>query len=290
MTMHVYELWLTSRASRRPFAAVIEDGERCAWTIATDTGGQSDPAWSAAIVDGWGRDAQDAWVLDAWREFLEELVSAPSEVLRVQLQKLDRSTAGIEVSRPRKVSSPLPPRALAYRWRRNRLGDPHDVVAAAISAELGRGGRIHWRASIEINEQCDIPGEWIVENPAERGSLPQNELATPVETSNAPLPAPLKTVAAGLAVVSIVEVEEIDSIKTRWVENKQRLAGAFPFGIAVVRDSRHVELLEHGCIVGARFAAPVSLAVAATRNQWNLARWPGGHVTPPTDRSDPGQR
>ena len=37
MMAGVYELWYTSEASRHPFAVLIEDGDQCAWTLATDT-------------------------------------------------------------------------------------------------------------------------------------------------------------------------------------------------------------------------------------------------------------
>lgn len=277
MMTRVYELWLTSASSRHPFAVLVEDGERCAWTVATDTDGRGDRGWSQSIVEGWGRNEDDAWVLDAWRDFLEDIASASPDERQAQLQKLDQSTAGVEVRRRRRVSSRLPPQALADRWRRNRLGAPHDAVAAAIAAHFGRGGKIHWRASIEISKQSKLQGEWIVENHAERGIPVPSEGSKPDATSQASAPAALVSGAAGLAVVSIVETKEVETIKKLWLVTKRSLTNEYPFGIAVVRDSRHVELLEQGCIVGARFAAPVSMAVAAARHQWNRARCPDGY-------------
>lgn len=288
--MRVYELWLTSKESRHPFAALVEDGDQCAWTIATDTDGPPAPDWGDSIVGGWDRNAKDAWVLDAWRDFLEEISSATPEERQRQLKKLDHATAGIEVRRPRNVSSPLPPRALAYRWRRNRLGNPHDVVAAAIAARLGQGGKIHWRANIEVRERGNLQGEWIIETHVQRGPmLPHNEVATPDDAGQVPFPASQVPGATGLAVISIIDAQEIASIKARWSATKTRLANEYPFGIAVVRDSREAEVQEQGCIIGARFAAPVSLAEAATRYQWGRAKWPRDYSTSSSGSSDPDQ-
>lgn len=288
MMARVYELWLTSKASRHPFAVLIEDGEQCVWTLATDTEGEGDPAWSASIVGGWDRNDKDTWVLDAWRDYLEDLATATPEERLYQLKKLDQSTAGIAVRHPRNVTSRLPPQALAYRWRRNRLGKSHDVVAEAIAARLGRSGKIHWCASIEISGKEELRGEWVVESEARRGGLlPLSARASPDDMSRTPPPSALLVGAAGLAVVSIVEAHEVDAMKMLWAVTKIKLANEYPFGIAVVRDSRQVEILDQGCVVGARFTAPVATAVAATRYQWNRARGPGGYSAPPD--ADSGQ-
>lgn len=281
MMARVYELWLTSKASRHPFAVLIEDGEQCAWTLATDTEGEGDPAWSASIVGGWDRNDKDTWVLDAWRDYLEDLAAATPEERLHQLKKLDQSTAGIAVRRPRNVPSRLPPHALAYRWRRNRLGNSHDVVAEAIAARLGRGGKVHWRASIDVGDGEELRGEWIVETDAQRGGLPPlSARPAPHVMSSTPVPSALMAGAAGLAVVSIVEAHEVDAMKMLWAVTKSKLANEYPFGIAVVRDSRQVEILDQGCVVGARFTSPVAMAVATARYQWNRARWPGGYGVP----------
>jgi len=288
--MRVYELWLTSKESRHPFAALVEDGDQCAWTIATDTDGPPAPDWGDSIVRGWDRSAKDTWVLDAWRDFLKEISSATLEERQRQLKKLDHATAGIEIRRPRNVSSPLPPRALAYRWRRNRLGNPHDVVAAAIAARLGQGGKIHWRANIEVSERGNLQGEWIIETHAQRGTiLPPNELAKPDDAGEASFPASQVTGAAGLAVISIIDAQQVAAIKALWSATKTQLANEYPFGIAVVRNCREAEVQEQGCIVGDRFAAPVSMAVAAARYQWNRARWHGSYRALSWFDSDPDQ-
>jgi hypothetical protein len=132
------------------------------------------------------------------------------------------------------------------------------VIGADIAARLAAAGSAFWSAEVEINERRSVIGDWIVASRYIPGyTVPSDEFARPWQSE--------QTRITGVSVIRIVDVDEVSEMKAEWMESREELGPDHPFGIAVVRHTRQAELTELGCIVGDRFPAPVSFAVAAAQ-------------------------
>lgn len=203
--------------------------------------------WLEHLLEGKQRHAKDWWVLEAWRDWLNHVSEETPEGRRSALERLECSTPGCVVRRPRTVSTRLPAGALATRWCRDRLFNRAELIAAHIAENLAGKGRAHWRSSVMVEGHVAIAGDWIIEDSPTPG------------VGNA---------ASGLAVISTIECKSTESIKSQWSESQAVLVDRYPFGVAVVRNWSGVEVLDNGCLVGDRFPASVSIAVAAVRSKW----------------------
>ena len=131
------------------------------------------------------------------------------------------------------------------------------MIGAEIAARLGGVGSAHWSAEVVIDERYSVVGDWIVAF----GSLPDSAAASTDSASGSLHP----TNGSGLTVIRTVNGEEIGELKAEWTASRKEFGADHPFGIAVVRRAGRAELLDAGCLVGDRFPAAVSLAVAAAR-------------------------
>lgn len=252
VTQQITELCLVSEAGSVPFAVLIEQGEHCAMATAADFGARIHEHWAGHVLEAKERLSQEWWVLAAWRDCLSEIAQETPEQRRLALEQLERSTPGMAIKRPRSAFTRLPVGALAIRWRRHRLYDRSEVIGGEIAARLELNGSAHWFAEVEINERRSVFGDWIITT----GSAYED--FRPVGGRK-----PEKI--TGVTVIRVVDAYELEEIRAEWAQSREDLGADHPFGIAVVRHGRQAELTDAGCIVGDRFPAPVSFAVAAAQ-------------------------
>lgn len=252
VTQHITELCLVSEAGTVPFAVLIEQGEHCAMATAADFGARIHEQWAGHVLEAKERRPQEWWVLAAWRDCLSEISQEAPEQRRLALEQLERSTPGIAIRRPRSAFTRLPVDALAMRWRRHRLHERSDVIGGEIAARLERHGLAHWSAEVEINDRYSAAGDWIVTT-----KLAYEDIGPAGEW----LPERI----TGATVIRVIDTNEIEEIRAEWAHLREELGEDHPFGIAIVRQGRQAELTDAGCIVGDRFPAPVSFAVAAAQ-------------------------
>ena len=252
VTQHITELCLVSEAGTFPFAVLIEQGDRCAVATAADFGARIHEPWAGHVLEAKERRPQEWWVLAAWRDCLSEIAQEAPEQRRLALEQLERSTPGIAIRRPRSAFTRLPVDALAMRWRRHRLHERSEVISGEIAARLERHGLAYWSAEVEINERHSAVGDWIVTTKSEYEDIrPVGELVPERIT--------------GATVIRVVDANEVEEIRAAWAQSREDLGSDHPFGIAIVRHGRQAEITDVGCIVGDRFRAPVSFAVAAAQ-------------------------
>ncbi len=242
----ITELCLTQGQGVTPFAVLIEQGEHCTWALPS-MHHEHNAKWLSHLLEGKQRRGEEWWTLQAWRDWLINVCKEPPDRRRFALERLERSTPGCVVRRPKTVSTRLPASTMATRWCRDRLFNRAELIAAKIAANLAINGSAHWQSVLMIDERFSFEGDWVIE-------------ASPKQRSG--------NSSIGLAVIKAINLEQIESIKKHWNNSKTELGIKYPFGIAVVHDWRGVEILDEGCFVGDRFPAPVSLAVASIRAWW----------------------
>lgn len=273
LTQQITELCLTADVGPLPFAVLVEQDNHCGWAIAS--GLAQDRRWIGHVLTHKQRREDEAWVLTAWASWLSEIAQEPPESRKAALAHLEASTPGLVMKRPRTVHTALPARALARRWQRRRLYDSAETIAANVAARLaGNGGTVHWAAALSVDDHEPLHGDWIVERQPKPGrvmsSVRSAQLQVPEFVARGPVSDVTTSVASGLAVIHVIDSENVRELKYEWARAREQLGAKYPFGVAVVRRSVEVELLATGCIIGERFLAPESLAVAAVRAQWGL--------------------
>ena len=258
MTQQITELCLITDAGVVPFAVLVEQDGRCAWATGADFGARLHTAWAGHVLASKDRRPREWWVLAAWRDWLAGVAREAPERRRKILEQVERSTPGICIRRPIGARTRLPFGALATRWRRDRLHDRAEVIGGEIAARLEGLGSVHWSAEVVINEHHRVVGDWVVAIQ----SVPDD---TEPGTAFAGLRDLEPTRITGVLVIRVVEANEIDAVKVAWMQSREALGSDHPFGIAVVRHTRQAEWTKTGCLVGDRFPAAVTLAVAVAR-------------------------
>lgn len=274
LTQQITELCLTSDAGPLPFAVLVEQGDHCAWAMAS--GLARDRQWIGHVLHQKQRREDEAWVLTAWALWLSEVAQDAPKVRKAALAQLEASTPGFILKRPRTAHTALPARALARRWQRRRLHESAEALAANVAARLaGNGGMAHWAATLSIDDHEPLHGDWIVERQPKPGRVispvGRAQPSAPEFVARGPLPDVTTSVASGLTVIHVIDSENVGELKYEWAHAREQLGAKFPFGVAIVRRSAEVELLATGCIIGERSLAPESLALAAVRGQWAIA-------------------
>lgn len=254
VTQRITELCLVSEAGSVPFAVLVEQDGRCALSTAADFGSRVHEQWAGHVLAGKERRPEEWWVMAAWREWLADVSQDAPEQRRQALEHLERSTPGVAIKRPRVVHTRLPVDALAMRWRRDRLHERSEVIGSEIAARLEGVGSVHWSAEVEVNEGRSVFGDWVVATRSASDGIEPGEEMDPEH----------RRITAA-TVIRVVDAMEITALKAEWARSREELGEDHPFGIAVVRKARQAEFSELGCIVGDRFPAPVTLAVAAAR-------------------------
>lgn len=275
LTQRITELCLSGEPYPYPFAVLVEQGHQCGWAVAS--GLAQDRRWLGHVLKHKQRREDESWVLDSWASWLSDIAQEPSDRRLAALENLEASTPGLIVRRPRTARTRLPVQSLALQWQRRRLHDSAEAIAANMAARLASpNGTAHWAASIDIDGHEPLCGDWVVEHRPQPGAVAQTtdreQFLSPEFTSRAPMPTSTTSVAAGLALIHVVDAEQVDSLKYKWGLAKQKLATRYPYSIAVVRDSTQVAQLDIGCVIGERFPAAESIAVAAVRAEWSKAR------------------
>ena len=262
------ELCLQDEASLLPFAVLVESETECHWGIATNDVTSS--GWPEHVAESKYRRANDAWAFAAWEQWLADLAQQPAEARQTLLAAISLNTPGVIVRKPRKATTSLPARIVAAQWVRRRLHDRAEVIAANIARRLSGNSQAHWRASVLLDDEFPIEGDWIVENHSTLRSHGSGQTDVGDEnTAHFRSPAPSNPVIVdGLAVIQVISSEQVSEVVRSWQANKAWLK-TYPYGIAVVRNYRNVMVSAAGCVVGDRFAAPESVAVAATRAAWS---------------------
>ena len=267
MTLSIIELCLTTFNGQTPFAVLVEQGESCAWQIAGDIDCEADVDWARYVLAHKERRPDESWVLDAWKKWLEDLSQTPQEHRRQVLMDLDSSTPGIMVRRPRKAHTHLSAGSVASMWKRNRLFIRAENVAAEIAAKLAKGGKAHWNSTITIDGHQLANGDWIVEGQSMVRSFDTAEFYGDRERSQFRD----DFTEPSLAIINIIEDKKAEELMNLWNVAHKELGKKYPYGIAVIRNSRNAESFESGCLIGDKFPAAVSLAVAAVRARWGAS-------------------
>lgn len=246
MEQRITELCLIEGDGIRPFAVLVEDDHFSWATPAAILPGNIH--WQSYLLERMERRPEDSWVFQSWHEWLNDLSEETPERRKAALKHLEYSTPGIVVRTSKTANTRLPSGALSARWCRDRLLDSAEVISAEIAANLTQNGIAHWNSSIQINDYIEIEADWIVEN-------------YPVSD----------TTSAGfrLAMLSIVDAHQVDNLIAGWQRSQAMLGSSYPYSVGIVRNSYHAKVLKSGCLVGDRFAAPVSLAVSSIRAAWN---------------------
>lgn len=274
------ELCLQDGANLLPFAVLVESDTECHWGIATN--GVAASGWQEHVAEKKYRRTNDAWAFAAWEQWLADIAEQPAETRQTLLAAISRNTPGIVIRMPRKTTTSLPARIAASQWARRRLHDRAEVIAANIARRLSGNSQAHWRASVLLDDEFPIEGDWIVENhPTLRSHGSGQTNVDDENIAHLRSPAPSNPVIVdGLAVIQVISSEQVSEVVRSWQANKAWLK-TYPYGIAVVRHYCDVLVSAAGCVVGDRFAAPESVAIAATR-----AAWSGAFTTETTDYYD----
>ena len=255
----IIELCMTSKDGIMPFAVLVEQGDRCAWSIASGVTRSTNQRWNAHVLASKERRSDEWWVLDAWNEWLNNLSQESPESRWRALKSLERATPGIVVRKPRNVQTRLPVGAIASRWQRHRLFNRAEVIAAEIAHKLSRHGTAHWNASVAINGYESLDGDWIVEQKPGLGI----DMNFDDRTSNIKNPNP-----HGLAIIKTVDFEQVEPTQSQWAVDKSILKDHFPYNVVIVRNERSIELSGLGCVIGERFPSAVSLGTAVVHSLW----------------------
>lgn len=268
------ELSLHDETFLLPFAVLVEGDGACHWAIATNA--VSTPGWPEHVLKSKGRRASESWVLRSWEQWLTDVTNEPPEERHKLIEKLSMSTPGIVARKPRKVVTRLPARVVADQWSRRRLHDRAESIAARIASRLAVGGRAHWSSSLRIEDTPGISGDWVVERHPRTGRhefLQSKRQAVRNHNDFGLMPSPnlVSTAVDGIAIIRVISVEQTEQVVAEWKTNKGMLNIRYPYGIAVVQNHRGIMVTDAGCVVGDRFAAPESIAVAATRAAWTGA-------------------
>ena len=258
MTAQITELCLVSEDGLAPFAVLVEQGDQCAWATGGDFGGRIHPSWAGHVLGSKARRPQEWWVLAAWRDWLATVAWEAPAARRQTLAQIERSTPGVVIKRPRVVRTRLPVAALAAQWRRLRLHDRAEVIGSEIASRLEGLGAVHWSAEVVINDYRAVSGDWVVV----MGTISDDPRP---DSEGTRLWADDLTRLPGITVIRVISAHEVEAVKAEWARSKAELGADHPYGIAIVRHRRQAEATALGCIVGARFPAAVSLAVAAAR-------------------------
>lgn len=246
MKQHIIELCLTTTDGLTPFAVIVEGDGSFAWEMPHRLGSTSDPAWSGYVLGCKERNPQEWWALEAWQEWLSDLGDLSPEKRRAAFHHLESSTPGIVIRKPRSLSTRLPAGALVTRWCRDRLFNRAEIVAAQIAANLSSHGAAYWNSALQIGEWKELRGDWVIEQRSR----------TKARTN--------------LAILNILNASEVGTLHSKEPSNEPFLPeDKLPRRVVVVQNSRKAEITEWGCIVGDRFAAPVSLAVATIKSFWH---------------------
>lgn len=268
MKAQITEICLTDGRDIEPFAVIVESVGECAWSIAADPRQERDREWPGHVLAAKGRRASEWWTLDAWQSWLEEVAQEPLERRREALRRLDALTPGILVKNPRTAYTRLPPGAVAKQWRRRRLHDRSEVIAAEIASRLARNGSAHWSSALFAEGHEPLQGDWvIVHQRSHDASIQTDRQSSSVFGYLLRGPEPPSEVGADnmLVVVRIIDQDQMDVVLKEWVTARETMGAAAPFGLAVVRGQRFARMFDGIAIIGERFAAPVLLAVAAIR-------------------------
>ena len=265
MKVQITELCLTVEDDLAPFAVLVEHEHECAWAMASDLH-PNDKGWLGHVLEGAERRPEEWWVLEAWRDWLKDVAGGAPDDRREAFRRLGRSTPGCIVRRSRTAATRLPAGAVASRWRRDRLFDRAELIAAEIAARLAEGGKAFWNATLTIGDHEVLTGDWVVEVSPAPGF---GRAAPPAPGADPGFLAPDVTVAArGLALVHVVKAHQVAETREAWSATQRRLGPTYPYAVTVVRDWHGAEVMDGGCLIGERFAAPVSLGVAAVRSKW----------------------
>jgi len=259
LTQRIIEVCLISKDGVTPFAVIVEQGEYCAWSIASGRNHTTSQQWNGHVLAAKERRPEEWWVLDAWKEWLDEISQETPGSRICSLMKLERETPGIVIRQPREVHTRLPVGAIASRWRRNRLFERTEIIVAEIAHKLARGGTAHWNSSISINDCESLKGDWIIEQkPRPESDMNFDDKISEIGDSNM----------CGIAIINRVGCEHIESVKDQWSAAKNILKEKCPCNVVIVKNDSHAEVSDLGCIIGERFPSPVSLAIAVVRSQW----------------------
>lgn len=274
LTQQIIELCLIGDQGLRPFAVLVEQGDRCGW--ATAPGICTDAHWLSHVLRQKQRRGTDAWVLSAWSDWLSDIAQEAPDRRRAALERLEASTPGVVVKRPRAAHTALPAHTLAKTWVRRRLHYRAEVIASNVAARLaGRHGSVHWDAELRVESYDSFYGDWIIERQPQPGRVVTTYTGAATGGSDlagrAPPPDITLSSAFGLAVIHVIDADDVADLQKTWSRAREALGVNYPFGIAIVRGSSETTLLDTGCITGERSKAPESLAVAAVRAQWARA-------------------
>ncbi|WP_269621164.1 hypothetical protein [Zhongshania sp. BJYM1] len=264
------ELCLQDGTNLLPFAVLVESDRECHWGIATN--GVAASGWPEHVAEKKYRRANDAWAFAAWEQSLADLAKQPAEARQTLLAAISRNTPGIVIRMPRKTTTTLPARIAASQWARRRLHDRAESIAACIARRLSENSQAHWASSVFLDDGFAIEGDWIIENRPKLRSHGSDHIDRDGQNAtHLRSPAPSNPVIVdGIAVVHVISSEQISDVVRSWQANKAWLK-TYPYGIAVVRNYCDVMVSAAGCVVGDRFAAPESVAIAATRAAWSGA-------------------
>ena len=145
---------------------------------------------------------------------------------------------------------------------------------ATIARRLSKNHIPHWSSKLQIDDAQPINGDWIVECQPRPGRLEMRELPILLsknEVTSKVSPKLVTTAAEGLAVIRVIDAEQVTEVIREWESQKSKLGIHHAYGIAVVRNFRGARVTDAGCVTGDRFAAAESLATAATRAAWSGA-------------------
>ena len=268
LTQRITELCLTSANGPLPFAVLVEQDDDCGWAIAT--GDVHSLQWRAHVLSQKGRNSAESWALDAWGAWLRDIAQGSATARMSALARIEATTPGIIVRRPKTAHTRFPARALAQYWQRRRLHERAETIAANIAARLaGTDGAAHWASAIRIDDHEAMAGDWIVvHQPGSTRELDRPRPGPAESISRGPAPVlPLAT-ATDLAIIQVIDLDSVEHVKSRWAVAKSRLGGKCPYRVAVVRGTNVASISDLGCLVGEHFGAPEYLAVAAARAQW----------------------
>ena len=268
MKTQIVEMCLTDGRESAPFAVLVEADNRCAWSIAADPQQERDKDWVGHVLASKGRRASEWWALDAWRSWLADMALEPPERRAEALRRLAASTPGILVKRAKAANTRLPPRTVARRWRRSRLHDRAEVIAAEIVARLSPRDAAHWASALFAEGHEPLPGDWVFAYRRDRQASTRTERSSSGVVSylfRAPAsPSDVETDTVPV-VVRIVNPDHLETVQNEWAYAREVMGAARPFGLAIVRGWETADVGDGTAVVGDRFAAPVLLAVAAIR-------------------------
>lgn len=268
--LKITEFCLQGKFALIPFAVLVERDLECGWGIATSS--ISSPGWIEHVASSKERRDIDAWVFECWSQWLSDITCEPPEARHALVQAIATSSPGIVVRRPKALNTSLTASVVAKLWEVRRLHNRADSLAARIARRLSKNQKTYWSSELKIKDGPTIQGTWIVECQPRPGRDEMRQPAFSLTKSAVglmPTPKLVTTASDGLAVIRVIDVCEISEVMSEWERQKSQLGIHYPYGIAVVQKHRGARVSDVGCVVGDRFAAPETLAVAATRTAWS---------------------